>query len=71
MWAHAVRPDVNFWEQLGTRVCSWFNADTGECSHYDIRPKECRDFENGSGDCVSMRRRMKIDSLVALTINGE
>src|SRR4051812_39016069 len=37
--------------------CHWFDTETRRCRHYDYRPRACRVFEVGGGDCRDMRRR--------------
>src|SRR4051794_39788026 len=37
--------------------CSWYDAETGRCRHYDHRPRACRAFEVGGVDCRDARRR--------------
>jgi len=68
VWAHATDPSSNFWDQLGTRVCSWFDSESGRCKHYDIRPSECVDFEVGKPECLDLRKRAGVDSFVQLTV---
>jgi len=46
---HRINPDVHLNDQTGTRICSWF-VD-GRCSHYELRPQECRDFEVDGEHC--------------------
>ena len=70
VWSHAANPDANFWDQLGTRVCSWFNSGTGECRHYDRRPAACRDFVVGSTECGELRIRAGVDNTTELTIGA-
>ena len=40
--------------------CTWYDADTRRCRHYDHRPRACRAFEVGSVDCRDARRRAGI-----------
>jgi Fe-S-cluster containining protein len=35
----------------------WFDEDTRQCKHYDLRPWMCRDFEMGSYPCQRWRIR--------------
>jgi Fe-S-cluster containining protein len=37
--------------------CLWFDATSGRCRHYEYRPRACREFERGGGDCRDARRR--------------
>ena len=37
--------------------CLWFDADAGRCRHHDYRPRACREFAVGGGDCRDARRR--------------
>ncbi|HEV3162449.1 MAG TPA: YkgJ family cysteine cluster protein [Isosphaeraceae bacterium] len=40
--------------------CSWFDAETGRCRHYEYRPRACREFEVSSEDCRDARRRARV-----------
>jgi uncharacterized protein len=37
--------------------CLWFDAATGRCRHYEVRPRACREFAVGGVDCHDARRR--------------
>jgi len=41
--------------------CTWYDAETGRCRHYDYRPHACREFALGGVDCRDARRRAGID----------
>jgi Fe-S-cluster containining protein len=41
--------------------CTWYDAETGRCRHYDYRPRACREFAVGGVDCLDARRRAGID----------
>jgi len=40
--------------------CTWLEAATGRCRHYEYRPRACREFEVGGRDCRDARRRAGI-----------
>jgi Fe-S-cluster containining protein len=41
--------------------CVWLNLETRRCSHYDLRPQACRDFEINSTLCQLSRWDEGID----------
>jgi Fe-S-cluster containining protein len=41
--------------------CTWFDAGSGRCRHYEFRPRACREFALGGVDCRDARRRAGID----------
>jgi Fe-S-cluster containining protein len=41
--------------------CTWYDAGSGRCRHYEYRPRACREFVIGATDCRDARRRAKID----------
>lgn len=71
VWTHAADPESKFWDQTGTRMCSWFDLTTKTCTHYDIRPNACRDLAVGGSDCMDWRRRHRIDTPVSLSISAK
>ena len=40
--------------------CTWFDAETGRCRHYEYRPRACHEFEMGGVDCHDARRRESV-----------
>jgi Fe-S-cluster containining protein len=41
--------------------CTWFDADTLRCRHYEYRPRACHEFAVGGVDCRDARRRAGVD----------
>ena len=39
--------------------CFWFDMETGQCRHHEVRPRVCRDFETGSKECLEWRREYR------------
>ena len=37
--------------------CTWYDAGSARCRHYEYRPRACRAFEIASVDCLDARRR--------------
>ena len=37
--------------------CLWYDPTTAACRHYEFRPRACRAFALGGGDCRDARRR--------------
>lgn len=37
--------------------CLWLDQESGTCRHYEHRPKICRDFEIGGGECLLLIER--------------
>ncbi|MCA9051600.1 MAG: YkgJ family cysteine cluster protein [Planctomycetaceae bacterium] len=38
-------------QQFDKLPCVWFNAETLQCRHYELRPDACRQFEINSDLC--------------------
>lgn len=54
-------------QSYGNR-CAALEGEIGSkvaCSVYENRPLVCREFEAGSEDCRMVRRRLKLDPLLA------
>ncbi|WP_437185780.1 YkgJ family cysteine cluster protein [Planctomicrobium sp. SH668] len=52
------------WEirlRVSDSPCPWFDESTLRCSHYEIRPTACRDFELNSPSCYAVRLEYQID----------
>ncbi len=47
----AVRERVAADQHFDLLPCVWLNQETRRCSHYELRPKACRDFEINSDLC--------------------
>lgn len=40
--------------RTSSEPCVWLDKD-GRCTHYDLRPSTCRDFEVGGEGCLDVR----------------
>lgn len=40
--------------------CLWYDTDARRCRHHDHRPRACREFAVGGGDCRDARRRAAV-----------
>ncbi len=41
-------------------ICLWFNEDTRQCDHYDLRPSLCREFEVAGKACRMWRDKYDV-----------
>ncbi len=41
--------------EMNADPCLWYDPETRRCSHYEWRPRACRDFEAGGDDCRGVR----------------
>ncbi|WP_435010959.1 YkgJ family cysteine cluster protein [Tundrisphaera lichenicola] len=41
--------------------CSWYDGNTRQCRHHELRPRACREFVIGGQDCRDARRRAEMD----------
>lgn len=57
------------WKRLGPSgvltldsPCIWYDAATGRCRHYEVRPEVCREFEVGCPECLEYRNEAGINN---------